>query len=371
MSKRTTQPDSAAPALAPAASRASSEGTARYARRFRETLGPDSFREGLSGLTLSSVGLGTYLGECTDAEDERYVAAIRRALASGINVLDTAINYRCQRSERDIGTALRAAIAEGTVSRDEVVVCTKGGFLPLEGAPPVKRSEYERYVRGEFFETGVLSPDDVVGGGHSLAPSFLRYSIARSRRNLGIGTIDLYYLHNPEQQLATVSHPVLHERLRTAFATLEEAVAQDQIAAYGCATWNALRRPPGTKGHLNLAELVGVAREVAGDRHHLVAVQLPISLAMPEALRAPTQRLADGRTVTVLEAAEALGLSVFASAPLAQGQLTSGLPEAVHALFPDAHTDAQRALSFVRSLSGVATALVGMKDERHVVENLR
>jgi aryl-alcohol dehydrogenase-like predicted oxidoreductase len=101
---------------------------------------------------------------------------------------------------------------------------------------------------------------------------------------------------------------------------------------------------------------------------------MPINLAMPEALRAPTQSLGGRRTVTALEAAAELGLAVVASAPLMQGRLAAGLPPDVRRVmdevFPSLTTDAQRALAFVRTLPGVTAALVGMKSEAHVEENV-
>jgi aryl-alcohol dehydrogenase-like predicted oxidoreductase len=126
---------------------------------------------------------------------------------------------------------------------------------------------------------------------------------------------------------------------------------------------------PGSRGHLSLEDLVAVAREVAGDAHHFAAVQLPVNLAMPEAIRTPTQPLGDS-TVTVLEAAEALGVTVIASASLMQAQLAQGLPEAVRDSIPGLSTDAQRAVTFVRKAPSVATALVGMRSQEHLEENL-
>lgn len=355
---------------APTATRATVDGTARYAGRHAATLAPDFFRASTAELTLGSLGVGTYLGEPTDTEDERYVGALRAAMRSGINVLDTAINYRCQRSERAVGEALAGATAAAEVQRDEIVICTKAGYLPLDSAPPVKRSEYEAYLEREFFASGVLSRDDVVGGGHSLAPSFLAYAIARSRRNLRVDTIDVFYLHNPEQQLASVSGEVLRARLRTAFTSLEDAVARGDIGVYGVATWAGLRVPVGTKGHLALADVVAAAREVAGDGHHLRFVQLPLNLAMPEGIRMPTQALAPDRVAPAIAAATELGMTVVASASLMQGKLTQGLPAAVRELFPQARTDGERALAFAREAPGVTTALVGMRDVKHVRANV-
>ena len=152
---------------------------------------------------------------------------------------------------------------------------------------------------------------------------------------------------------------------------LEDAVSRGEIRAYGCATWQALRVPPGSKAHLSLQDLDAIAREVAGDGHHFRAVQLPINLAMPEAFREPTQQIGKKRAlVPAVEAAVALGLTVVASASLMQAQLTKDLPPSMHALFPAQRTDAQRAIAFVRSLPGVTSALVGTKSLQHLAENL-
>jgi aryl-alcohol dehydrogenase-like predicted oxidoreductase len=328
------------------------------------------FRPFADGLLATSLGIGTYLGECDDAEDARYVAAVRAAFARGINLVDTAINYRCQRSERAVGAALSGAIAEGVVRRNEVVLCTKGGYVPLEGTPPATRAEYREYLEREFYRPGIMTPDELVAGGHCLSPRFLAHQLARSRANLGVAAVDVYYLHNPEQQLDAVPRERVRALVRDAFALLEERVAAGEVGCYGCATWNAFRAAPGTRGHLELADLVGLAREVAGEAHHFRVIQLPLNLAMPEAVRTPTQTLPGGARVSVLQAAAELGITVVASAALMQGQLAHGLPDAVRDTFAGQTTDAGRAIAFVRSLPGVSTALVGMKSATHVEENV-
>ena len=348
--------------------RATSVGTRRYRKRHAVRSAPEGFRE-LDGLTISALGLGTYLGEPTDADDAGYLDTATHAIAQGVNVLDSAINYRCQRSERALGAALARALDARNAARDEIVVCTKGGYLALDGAMLPSREAYQQYLEREYFDRGTMAPEDVVAGAHCMAPRFLADQIGRSRRNLGVETIDLYYLHNPEQQLDAVSRERFLGRVREAFVMLEDRVKRGDIARYGVATWNGLRVPPGTRSHLSLAELVRVAREAGGDDHHFRAVQLPVNLAMTEAVRLPTQVLDDGRTLPVLHAAAELGLSVVASATLMQGQLTQGLPAALADAFPAAKSDAQRALSFVRELP-VATALVGMKRREHLEENL-
>jgi len=369
MNDRSRSTNPALPSVDPTLRQASERGTANFRQRFEGRVVDDFFRATTFGLSASSIGIGTYLGEATDRDDIAYATAIRGAIDRGVNVLDTAINYRGQRSEQVIGSALRDMIAIGEVARDELIVCSKGGYIPLERDAPATREAYQAYVKREFIDQEVLRPEDIVAGGHSLTPRFLRYCLAKSRQNLGLRTIDVYYVHNPGQQLAAVSRDELRARLRGAFAMLEEAADRGEIGVYGCATWDSLRVAPGTKMHLSLEDIVKVARELAGDAHRCKAVQLPLNLAMPEAGRDATQPL-EGRLVTPLEAAAALGLTAVASATLMQARLTTGLPAALHAPFPRCTSDAQRAIEFARSMSGVTTALVGMKSVEHVTENL-
>jgi aryl-alcohol dehydrogenase-like predicted oxidoreductase len=349
--------------------RASDAATRRFAARWEQEFVADFFRKSRSGLSVSSVALGTYLGDSDDATDARYTESARLALSSGVNMIDTAINYRCQRSERVIGRVLQELIGEGVVRRDEVVICTKAGYVPLDGNPPASREQYDTYLRQEYFDSGVLRPDELVAGGHAITPAFLMDQLHRSMRNLGVQAIDYFYIHNPEQQLAAISPPEFTARMRLAFEALESCASRGIIGAYGCATWSGLRLPASSHGHLSLYELAAIAKEIGGDDHHFRIVQLPINLTMSEAVRVSTQRDPRGRLVHVIDAASELGIDLVVSAPLLQGQLTHDLPEQVRELFAGP-TDAQRALAFVRTLPAVLATAVGMKSAAHVTENL-
>jgi aryl-alcohol dehydrogenase-like predicted oxidoreductase len=348
--------------------RATTAGTRRLSDR-DDGARPDFRRPFPRRLTVSVLGVGTYLGDCTEEDDAGYAHTLRAAIAHGVNLIDTASNYRCQRSERVVGRTIEELISAGATRRDELVICTKGGYVALDGAPPASREQYEAWLDETLITPGVVRRDDLVRAGHSIAPSFLAHQLGQSRANLKVQSIDLYYLHNPEEQLLAVDRATFRTRLRAAFMLLEERAERGEIAGYGCATWNGLRVGPEHRQHVTLAELVTVAREIAGPTHHFRAVQLPVSLAMPEAARAPTQPLGR-KLVSVLEAADALGVGVVVSAPLMQGRLTTGLPDGVRELFPECTTDAQRALRFASSLPGVSAVLAGMRRPTHLAENL-
>ena len=333
--------------------RATSEGTAAYRATRGAGTADGHFRE-WRGLSLSSVGIGTYLGHDDDATDALYEDAIERAIESGINVVDSAVNYRRQRSERAIGRALGRAVRAGGAPREGVVIATKGGFLPFDGpAPP-----------------GLLRPGDLVAGCHCMTPRYLEDQIERSRVNLDLETIDIYYLHNPETQLGEVPRPEVMRRLRAAFELLESAARDRRIGLYGTATWSGYRQPQGARDFLSLPDLVALAEEVGGSEHRFRVVQLPYNLAMTEAFTLANQR-ADREPVPVLEAARRLGVYVMSSASIYQGQLAKNLPPVIARFLPGLDTDAQRALQFVRSTPGVGTALVGMRTAAHVAEAAR
>jgi len=350
---------------------ATPEGTARYCSRFPELRQAGHFRRqgsvpGAGELWISSIGLGTYLGEPTAEADAAYTQAVRLALASGVNLLDTAINYRHQRSERNIGAAVREMVSAGELQRDEVVVCTKAGYLSFDNEVPPNPGAY---FRTEFVDSGILSPADLAGGMHCMSPGYLSDQLERSRRNLGLETIDVFYVHNPETQLGEVPRERFGHRLREAFAMLEEAVNAGKIRYYGVATWNGFRVPPVARDAMSLADTVEIARQVGGDQHHFRFVQLPFSLGMPEAF-AYRNQIWTKENLSLLEAASRAGVMVVGSATLSQGQLTRNLPQFIEKHL-GAGSDGANAIQFARSTPGLAVALVGMGRPEHVRENLK
>lgn len=342
---------------------ATPESTRRYAAKFPKA-GDGHFREA-QRLTVSSLGVGTYLGNPDEKTDQGYTAAIVEAAQNGINVIDAAINYRFQRSERSIGAALETLQAKG-IARDELVLCTKAGYLTPDAEMPSDPNEY--FFR-EYIQPGILSPKDIVAGSHCMTPRFLKNQLGRSLRNLRVDCVDVFYLHNPEAQLSEIPKTDFLERIREAFTFLEAAVVAGEIQYYGVATWNAFRQEARAQDSMQLAELVQIAQEIAGGRHRFRFVQLPFNLGMTEALTLGNQTVG-GRVRTVMEAADELDITLIASASLLQGQVASNLPQFVSEAL-GLQNDAERALQFVRSSPGITTALVGMARAEHARANTR
>lgn len=350
---------------------ATPEGTARYRERFPELKDAGHFRQpqnvpDAADLWFSSMGIGTYLGEPDEASDQLYTDAISTALRRGINLVDTAINYRHQRSERNIGAAISRLVAEGEINRDELIVCSKAGYLSFDGAVP---ADPRAYFMREYVEAGVFKPAELAGGMHCMSPGYLVNQLERSRKNLGLGTIDVYYIHNPESQLGDVSREEFRQRIKGAFGALERAVKDGKIRSYGIASWSAFRVAESEQAYISLPACVELAEQAGGRDHHFRFVQLPFNLAMPEAHAVPNQ-VADREHLSALEYARGAGLAVIGSAALYQAQLTSNLPPFLAEKI-GMQTDAERALQFARSTPGLLTSLVGMGRPAHVLENIK
>jgi len=336
-----------------------------YRDRHTDAFGRTYFRRFGDGV-VSSVGLGTYLGAATDAVDDDYREAVVEAVESGISVLDTARNYRAQRSERVVGEAL----ADADVDREAVLVASKCGFVPFDGDRP---DDPGAYVHERFVANGPLAREDLVAGQHAMTPAFVDHQLDRSLSALDLDVLDCYYLHNPEVQLAERDRDAVYDAVEDAFVALEERVAAGDLRQYGVATWECFRVPRDHPNYLSLAEVVSRARSAADRAGNAAtsfrAVQLPFNVHMADAFTEESQSSADG-DVSVLELANTAGLDVFTSASLMQGDLANAdaIPDAVASTL-DGDTPAQRAINFARSAPGVTSALVGASSPAHVAEN--
>jgi aryl-alcohol dehydrogenase-like predicted oxidoreductase len=353
---------------------ASIEGTDNYRERFEGkeiggiAIAEGHFRETVQGLSLSSLGMGTYLGGTDDLTSQKMTTAAVRSVSSGvINVLDTAINYRYQLSERALAKALKTLLKQG-FHRNELFICSKNGFLTPDADAQAQGQDFKSWFQDHFLASGKITPDDIAGGMHCMAPAYLDDQLNRSLHNLGLQTLDLMYLHNAaESQIPEIGRQRFMERLKSAFEFYERARAEGRVRFYGLATWNCFRvEAEESEEFLNLETVVQLAESVGGSEHGFRFVQLPFNLAFTEALTLASQSM-EGEMMSFLEAAMALDIGVFTSVPLLQGQLLKQPVPKLEGL----HTPAQQCLQFVRSNPGVLAPLAGHKSLVHVEENLQ
>lgn len=340
---------------------ATSQGTKNFSQTQSFAL-PQNYKI-FDSLTLSNVGIGTYLGEPDDVTDKLVVDAIKLSIKSGINVIDTAINYRTQKAERSVGVAISELNDQG-ISREGLFVCTKNGYVTNDAAIS---ADFWQYVQNYLVKPGIIKAGDISSGYHCMTVPFLQDQLNQSLKNLNLECIDLIYLHNPaEGQLQDVSKNQFLNNLQDVFEFYEQQRKEGKIRYYGLATWECFRVNRDHPLYLSLAEITEIAQKVGGTNHGFKFIQLPYNLYLDQAYMNKNQQI-DDKQMTILEAANHLGIGVFSSVPLMQGRLLQNgvLPEFEN-LIPS-----HRCLQFVRSTPGILAPLVGQKSPEHVKENLK
>ena len=339
---------------------ATNDGTKKFAQKSGVNL--VNFNE-FQNLTLSNVGIGTYLGEPDSVTDQKVTNAVKQSITSGVNVIDSAINYRSQKAERSVGKAISELINEEKISRDQIFLSSKNGYVTNDA--DVQLGFWE-YVKQEYIEKGIVSEGDITSGYHCMTPSYLSDQLERSLKNLDVECLDLMYLHNAvEGQIKDISREQFLDNLKSVFELYEQKRDEGKIQFYGMATWECFRVGHENPQHLSLEETVSLAKKIGGDDHGFRFIQLPFNLYYDQALLAKNQKLAN-QSVSILEASVNLGIGVFTSVPFMQGRLLApgAMPE-FNGLKPSL-----RALQFIRSSPGVLAPLVGQKSVEHVSENL-
>jgi len=349
---------------------ATAAGTKAFARRHASSLYREApFVEESGGrLTLSSVGLGTYLGDVDEATDLLVSEALKRSVVAGMNHVDCASNYRKGRAELTVGTTLAELFAEGIVTRSEVFVATKAGFVSGE-------------VKERALRYGATSSDFDETGRHCVAVACLKASLEVSRERLKLDCVDLLYLHNVAEKRTDLDEPQLMALLETAFRFLEQMRRKGQIRYYGLATFSrAFRAEPGSRGALRLGPVVHLAQTLEESaRHGFRFVQLPVSVDTPEMF---TERWELQQKSTLAEAASALDVALVSSKSLglpkrrpppkgrqAPPQRGDVCPDRSLLAEVSLNRGAQN-LHLARSTPGLTTALVGHKTPSHVDANL-
>src|SRR5918995_3416409 len=202
-------------------------------------------------LYLSSLGIGTYLGELTQQDDQLMEDAVYNSIKSGgVNVVDTAINYRAMKSEKSIGRALIRLINDGIIARDQVFISTKNGYITNDGDYP--EVDVMEYMQKMFISNGLMRAEDISSGYNVLNPNFIKRCIDKSLANMHLTTLDLVYSHNSfESWYEDVSREEFFQFLSKVFEAYEEYRAIGKIRYYGMATWTCFRVAPDSKEYLS------------------------------------------------------------------------------------------------------------------------
>lgn len=345
---------------------ASSEGT----KKFRD----NAIKKGKSylhfkefdDLILSSIGMGTYLGDLSKEDDIDIENALYESVKShAINVIDSAINYRAMKSEKSIGRSITRLVNDGIISRDEIFVSTKNGYITNDGDYPML--DVWEYIQRMYISTGIIKAEDISSGYNVLNPAYIEKCIERSRFNLKLDTLDLVYIHNAfESWNQDVSKNKFFDMLSKVFEVYEKFRSKNKIRYYGMATWTCFRVGEENKEYLSLDEVYNIAKSIGGIDHGFRFIQLPYNLAYSEALFLKNQNVGNEKKLTILEAAKRLKIGVFSSVPLLQGKLIqTKIPD-----YSETLTDPiMKLLQIIRSSPSIIAPLIGQKKMDHVNKN--
>ena len=319
------------------------------------------------GLHLSSIGMGTYLGEPTSEDDDLVENAVYESVKSGcINVIDTAINYRLMKSEKSIGRAIDRLVKDNIISRNQIFISTKNGYITNDG--DYSSIGMMEYIQKMFIATGLIDPSDISSGYHVLNPNYIARCIDKSLMNMRLNTIDLVYIHNAyEGWYADIGKNEFYESIAKVFQTYERYRSNNKIRYYGMATWTCFRVPQDNKEYLSLEDMINIAEDIGGVNHGFRFIQLPYNLAYSEALLLKNQNVGSEKGLTILEACNRLNIGVFTSVPLFQTRLLNAkIPE-----YSGITDQVLKLIQIIRSTPNVTAPLLGHKNPAHVKQNIR
>ena len=345
---------------------ATAEGTRKFMENaFKNGMAKSHFRS-FNNLNFSSLGIGTYLGQLTAEDDIDLENAIYHSLKSGaVNVIDTAINYRSMKSEKNIGHAIKRLIEDKIISRDQVFISTKNGYITNDGDYPT--IDVLEYMHKMYISQGIIDSKDISSGYNVLNPNYIRKCIDKSLTNMQLDTIDLVYIHNAyESWFQDISRSEFNEKIRKVFQIYEEYRSKNKIRYYGMATWTCFRLPRNEEGYLSLEDMVRIAEDVAGKDHGFRFIQLPYNLAYREAYSLRNQTVNSDNDLTILEACNKLNIGVFTSVPLLQAKLFDvKIPD-----YLGIDNQLLKIIQITRSTPNVIAPLLGQKKLNHVKENI-
>lgn len=342
------------------------EATKLFMKKAIEKGIPSSHFRQFDGLYLSSIGMGTYLGELTTIDDEKIKNAVYTSVKSGaINVIDTALNYRSMKSEKSIGAAIQKLIEE-KISRDEFFIGTKNGYMTNDGDYP--GINVWDYIQRMFIDNEIIHQRDISSAYHIMHPDYIARCIDKSLLNLKLETVDLVYLHNAyESWHNDVTEGEFMEMLTQVFETYEKYRDSNKIRYYGLATWSCFRVNQDRPDYLLLENICKLARKIGGSNHGFRFIQLPYNLVNNESLFLKNQSVENEKNLNIFTAAEKLNIGVFTSVPLLQGKLfNTKIPRYI-----DSDSQFLRIIQIIRSNPSLIAPLIGQKQIEHVRENIK
>jgi uncharacterized protein len=236
---------------------------------------------GRTGWRISPVGFES--GHLKESDPEHNLA-LKQALTSGCNLIDTSPSYSNGGAERLIGRVLKELFQNKSLKREHIVLVTK--------------ADYDQ----------------------GFSPALLEDQLTRSLLRLNLEQIDVLLLKNPEYFFKTnKNHSDYYRLIKNAFTHLEEEVARGRIQYYGISS-NTFSEPKDSPEYTSLETTLELANELS-QTNHFAVIQFPFNLFEPGAAIVENN---SGKTLCELALLKNLGtISNRPLATLAGNQLVS------------------------------------------------
>lgn len=259
---------------------------------------------GKTGLEVSVFGFGGYR---IDNRVHAHLDALRHALLSGVNFIDTSTNYSDGNSEILIGDVLSELENSTDFRRGDFVLASKAGYIQGKNLETVRRRE----LSGDPYPEITNCSSDLK---HCIHPGFLKDQITESISRMKCGYLDVFFLHNPEYFLMYSTERDLSKlrkeyygRLRASFEHLEEEIKAGRIRSYGISS-NTFGYQSFHRNFTSLEEILKISPNGKNDRG-VAAIQLPLNLKEKEGLTLINQA-ENGKSAIKLAAKAGLGIVI-------------------------------------------------------------
>ncbi|OGI02060.1 MAG: hypothetical protein A2104_02600 [Candidatus Melainabacteria bacterium GWF2_32_7] len=264
---------------------------------------------GKTDLLVSEIGFGA--GKI-DIRSPLNRDALKKALLSGINLINTSSNYTDGNSEILIGEVLAEIVNANLISRESLVVVTKVGLLQGKNYDLSQERKEENFPFPDVIEIEK-------GFEYCIHPEFIEDQVKRSLERLKLKTIDVYLIQEPEYYLRWAKNKnidkknaenKLYAQIKKTFEYLEKEVQKGRIKHYGISS-NTFTKDNDNYDYISLEKIFAIANEIS-PYNHFDVIEFPMNLFEKEAVLKTNQ----SNNISLLDLAEKKNLGVLIGRPL-------------------------------------------------------
>lgn len=309
-----------------------------------------------SNFFYSKIGLGTFIGNFSNEHSKLFRESISYALLNGINFIDTSINYRGMKSERDIGIVITRLIEAGEINRNQFVISSKAGIIPGDGEIMLRPINYmqENLIDTNILDKKAVFIEDTLW--LTMSPKYYEFALEISRKHLNLCTIDIYYMHELELSMRHYGPKEFYRKLEYIIIAYENMVSDGKIREYGMATWESFQLDSSDDRYISLEKIMEIVNSV-NSNHHFKHLMLPLNIHKKDCIDKKTQSY-KGESLTIVKCAKKFGIQVHTSGSIGQGESLDKF-------------SVEEYLTYLINSNACDSYFIGSKNINHIKENIK